>query len=70
MNVTIVIEIVALSLTLMSLVGAAVWTVATVRAVVNQLTGAIDRLTARIDAMEVEHVDMRERVARLEGSNQ
>lgn len=69
METAVLIEVVALSLTLMSLVGAAVWTVATVRAMVNQLTASIDRLTARIDAMEVEHGDMRERVARLEGSN-
>lgn len=70
MNPTIVIEIVALSLTMMSLVGAAIWTVATVKAVVNQLTAAIERLTSRIDTMEVEHVDMRERVARLEGTKE
>ena len=58
------------------MVSGGVWIVATVKATTAQLVKAVQDLTAstnklaeRIDSLEHDHADTRERVARLEGSN-
>lgn len=75
MSLGIVIEIIALSVTLLTVAASAVWGVATIRQVVVQLrdsvtalTTSVNKLSDRIDELEHDHADTRERVARLEGS--
>ena len=74
MSIAIVIEMIALSVTILTVAASAVWGVATMRQVVVQLrdsmaslTGSVDRLSQRIDELEHDHADTRERIAKLEG---
>ena len=76
MNIAIFIEIVALSVTILTVAASAVWGVATMKQVtvqlrdsVQSLTASVNKLSERIDELEHDHADTRERVARLEGSN-
>ena len=76
MNASLVIEIVALCLTALGMVVGGVWIVANVKATTTQLiqtvkalTASVNRLAERIDELEHDHADTRERVAKLEGSS-
>jgi len=75
MSIAIVIEIIALSGTIVTVAASAVWGVATMRQVtvqlresVQSLTASVNKLSERIDEIEHDHADTRERVARLEGT--
>ena len=67
----------SLVITLISMVSGGVWIVATVKATTGQLvktvtdlTNSVNRLAERIDDLEHDHANTRERIARLEGNNQ
>ena len=73
----LIIGLITLGLSLIGMVSGGVWIVATVKATVSQLVEAfkglaasVDRLTGRIDELEHDHADTRERVAKLEGESE
>lgn len=76
MEASLAVGLTSLALTLAGMIAGGVWIVATVKATTSQLVRAVDKLTAelhklsaRIDSMEHDHADTRERVARLEGTD-
>jgi len=54
-------------ITIVSVIGSAVWGVATMKASLGNLAKSVDGLAKRIDKLDDEHAETRERVARLEG---
>ena len=77
MSVTIFIEVIALAVTILTMCGSAIWGVATIKQVTVQLrdsvaslTVSVNKLSDRIDELEHDHADTRERVARLEGKSE
>ena len=76
MEASITISLVSIAITVLSMVCGGVWIVATVKATTTQLvqtvealTKSVNRLTERIDDLEHDHADTRERLAKIEGSN-
>ena len=77
MSVTIFIEVIALAVTILTMCGSAIRGVATIKQVTVQLrdsvaslTVSVNKLSDRIDELEHDHADTRERVARLEGKSE
>lgn len=76
MEASIAIGLVSLAITVIGMICGGVWIVATVKATTSQLVEAVKALTAstnklaeRIDDLEHDHADTRERLARLEGTD-
>ncbi|MDB4261462.1 hypothetical protein N9878_01205 [bacterium] len=55
-------------LTIASVICSAVWGVATMKASIGSLVRSVDGLSVRIDKLEGDHTETRDRVARLEGA--
>lgn len=77
MDITLFIEIVAFAITILSIVGSAVWGIATIKATVaalqitlKSLVKSVDGLTSRIDDLEHHHANTRERLAAVEAKQE
>ena len=55
-------------ITIISVIGSAIWGVATMKASIGGLTKSVDGLAKRIDKLDDEHTETRDRVSRLEGA--
>jgi prefoldin subunit 5 len=74
MTTSDILQLIVMVGTVFSVVASAIWGVATMQAMTKQLkesvsslTHSVDKLADRIDNIEREHAQVRERIARLEG---
>lgn len=72
-EITLVIGVISLCITIMGMVGGGIWIVATVKATTSQLvhtveelTASVRGLTARLDTLETDHKETQARIKALE----